>query len=160
MTLHVIPAILKQVGFENTVGDLQSDNGATTYSAPHWKDGDYNGTVEAGVEDHVKDENGEMPLEYDRNYPVAFVQNVTPELAPVVRLGASLPPDVTLKLSAISNPEGVLLQDIELAVQDTLASPVQQPAQSEEQLPDAIAFFDSKGEGGPQGDQSAFEVTL
>ena len=149
LTLHVIPAILKQVGFENTVGDLQSDDGAATYSAPHWKDGDYNGTVEAGI-----DESG-----IDRNYPVAFVRNVTPELAPVVRLGASPPPEVTLKLSAISDPEGVLLQEIELAVQDTLASPVQQPAQAEEQLPDRIAFFDSKGEGGPQGDQSAFEVT-
>ena len=134
--LHVLPVKLQSIGFGNTIGDLQRDDG-TTYEAPQWQDGDHDNVVPAGTSD---------PLNKDRHYPVGFVRNTKPTLTDetVVKLGGPLPAGVTLYLTAESNPNGVKVDDAELQVDGSyLATLVDAPVESTEALHDSINYYDA-----------------
>ena len=138
--IHVIPAILHTISFGNTVGDLQSDDGTLTYSAPHWKDWDFDGVVNPGCVPTADQE------ETDRNYPVAFVRHTASEISVVVKLGAVPPEEAKLCLDAASDPGGVtiVMKDLVRAVDSTF---VVNPAESSQPFDDIIDYFDSGGSG-------------
>lgn len=134
--LYVVPVMLKSIGFDNTIGDIVSDDGTVPYISPQWQDGNHDGTVFPGP----------GTPSGDHNYPVGFVRNTKPELTDktVVKLGGPLPAGVTLYLTAESNPNGVNIEDAELQVDGTYRSTlVDAPVESTEVLHDSINYYDS-----------------
>jgi hypothetical protein len=138
--LHVLPVKLQSIGFGNTIGDLQRDDG-TTYEAPQWQDGDHDNVVLPGSADPGEDA--------DRNYPVGFVRNTKPTLTDktVVKLGGPLPDGVTLYLTAISQKPGLWLlakpMQVNQACQQFQATFEDAPVESGTAVSDEIRAYDS-----------------
>lgn len=131
----VLPALIQEVSFAGSAyHQLKSDNGATTYNAPHWVDVNGDGTASTGT-----------TIAGEKNYPVAFTRNTKPKVAAKFRLVdlPELPEGETIKIKAelsqgLQIPETVVIAD--LAGQITF--PLTEVSGN---LADSIGFFSADG---------------